>query len=158
MEGETLVYREEPLPLWLRGFAAFLGLGLMTGIPGPFLYHADLTRILPDVLLAVPFVLAPTALGGFFVFLSLCSANELSLDPASRIARHRQFGPLVNRMRHFSFSELTPPEVFMRESSEEAPAPMLRLRLAGRRFEMCGFSDRAGAEHWAGRISRILRG
>ncbi len=156
MQGATLVYREDPLPLWLRCFAAVLGMGLMTCIPGPFLIHADFTRLVPDLLLAVPFILAPVALGGFFVFLSLSSAGELRLDPASGMATHRLFGPLVNRTRYFPLSNLSSPEVFLRENSEEGPSPILRLRLPRGRIDMVCFDNLAGAEAWAARIRTIL--
>ena len=158
MQGATLVYREDPLPLWLRGFAAVLGVGLMIGIPGPFPIHADLTRLMPDLLLAVPFILAPLALGGFFVFLSLCSARELWLDPSSRMATDRLRGPLVNKTRHIPLSDFSPPHVFLRESSEEGPSPILRLRLPNRRIDMVCFDSLAEAEQWAVRIRAILGG
>ena len=156
-DGDAIVYRERPLPLALRLFAGFLGLGIAIVIPTPFIIHADWTTLSPSLALAAASIVAPLLIGPFFVVIALASATELRLDPATGWADRRQWGPVINRRDRFRLSEMAAPEVIMRESSEDGPFPILRLNLPARgKLDMACFADQAEAEHWRDRIARVL--
>lgn len=159
IHGRAIVYREKPLPLWLRVFAIFLGVGLATVIPASFLIHADWARWLPTLPLAFVFCLVPVVAGAVFVYIGLVSATLLRLDPVTGLATRTLMGPLVNRTETFRLDALEMPVVVMHEASEEAPFPLLRLKLAkSRTVEMACFSDRAEADKWCGRIKQLMAG
>ena len=155
MEGDVLVYRER-LPLWQRAVAIVLGITVAVGIPAVFLVLADWTQLTQTLLLAVPFIVFPIALGGFFVFMGLVSATRLRMDPNSGLAERQLFGPVINRTDRFPLSEVKPPDIFLRRSREEDSMPVLRLSLPRGCIEMMCFCDLADAQAWEAQINRIL--
>jgi len=155
-DGAAIIYRERPLPLWLRAFAVFLGVGLATVIPTPFIIHADWTVFSPVLVLAALCIVTPIALGAFFVFLGFVSATDLRLDPAAGVAERSLRGPIVNRKDRFSLSEISKPEVVMRDS-EDGKFPILKLRLPRGRVEMACFDSEAEARAWCSQINLLLR-
>jgi len=156
-DGKAIIYREKRIHPALRMFAVFLGLGLATVIPAPFVMHAQWGTPSPILLLAAFCIVFPIAVGALFVLIGLASSTELRLDPATRRAERRLRGPIVNRHESFRFSEMPAPEVVMCHNSEDGPFPILRLPLPrGRRLDMACFANRAEAEAWRDRIARPL--
>lgn len=155
-QGRAIVYREEPLPLWLRAFILFLGLGLATAIPAPLVMHADWTTLWPTLPLAFVFGFVPIAAGALFLCIGLVSATTMRLDPVTGLATRILRGPVVNRTERFRLDTLALPVVSMHEATEEPPFPVLRLELPrGGAVERACFSDRAEAEAWRERIVRL---
>jgi hypothetical protein len=155
-DGAAIVYRQDS-PSWsFRLFAIFLGLGLATCIPLPFIVHTDWLNPSPVLLLAVACIVFPIFVGGVFVLMGTASATELRLDPVTGRAERELRGPIVNRRDSFRLSDIAPPDLIMRDS-EDGSFPILRLRLPNRsRIEMACFVDRADAERWRESITRIL--
>lgn len=157
LDGETIVYREQQLPLLLRLFTLVLGLALATMIPIPFIIHADWTTPSLVLLVAALCIVAPILLGSFFVLISLVSATELRLDPTTGWADRTLRGPIINKKDRFRLSEMSPPEAFMRDTDDD-PIAILRLRLPGRRWkiDMPGFSSLADAQRWRDLITQAI--
>lgn len=156
VEGETIIYSEQQLPLLLRLFVLILGLCVATGIPLPFLIHADWRSPDPTLVLAVIFIVFPLAVGGFLVAVSLWSASEVRLDPRAGRAERTLRGPILNRDEEFPLSDLSLSEVVMRDS-DDGPYPLLRLTLPrGLPIDIACFTNRAEAERWQSRIAATL--
>lgn len=159
VDGNAIIYKEKPLNPVLRAFIVVLGLGLATVTPAPFIIHADWGTLSPTLVLAVFCILFPVAVGAAFVGIGLVSATELRLDPATGRVDRALRGPVLNRRDSFRLSDFTPPEVVMNHNSEDGPFPVLRLRLPnGRSLDMACFSDRAEADLWRDRITRLIAG
>lgn len=152
-----ITYREAQLPMALRLFTIFLGLGIAIGIPCAWTGNASLSDPPPILLLLAMVTLVSVGFGGFFVFLGLVSASELRIDPAlPHVARIRR-GPVLNDTRLIPRAAFGPPVVWMKDS-EDGPFPILRLPLQGcRRIEMACFDSRAEAESWRDLIAGALR-
>lgn len=154
-DDDAITYRETPLPLWLRAFAIFLGVGLATVIPTPFIIHADWTNFSPVLILAAVCIVAPIAIGAFFIFVGFSSANYLRLDPVTGFAERVLKGPIINRKDRFPLSQIGAPEVIMHDS-EDGPFPILRLPLPSGRIEMACFESIGEAHAWEKQIKRLL--
>lgn len=157
MEGPMIRYREVPLHPAIRAFAVFLGLGIATLIPLPFLMHAHWGMSAPMLLLVAACVVFPLILGPFFVLIGLVSATDLRLDPVTGRAIRTLRGPVVNRQDSFALAELSLDQVVMRDS-EDGPFPVLRLRLPGWRrwLDIACFDSRAEAEAWRARLLSVI--
>src|SRR5690606_546242 len=75
-----ITYREAQLPVALRLFTIFLGLGIAIGIPCAWTANASLSDPPPILILLAVVTLVSVGFGGFFVFLGLVSASELRID------------------------------------------------------------------------------
>lgn len=149
-------YRETPMPISLRLFSFVLGLGLALVTPAPFILHTDWTAPSLTWILACVCIVAPVALGCFFVTVSFASATEFRLDVERRRAVRTITGPIFNRNEIYQFSEIAPPILVMRDS-DDGPYPVLRMHLPRRPVvEFVDFVGRAEAETWQTRITTVL--
>lgn len=159
MDGPAILYSEDQLPLGIRLVTLLLGAGLAIAIPVPFLVHADWTTPSFTLLLAALFIVVPMAAGLFFIRIALVSAADLRLDPATGQVTRKLRGPVVNRVEHFPLTALAPPTAFMRDSIEDQPFPILRLRLpTGSAIDICCCRDLAEAKSWRDRIAAMTAG
>ena len=154
-DGEAIVFREEPLPLWLRAFTLFLGSGLAFVGSTPFMVHPDWTDFSPVLIVAALFIVVMIAAGAFFIVIGLFSATDLRLDPVTGHADRYLRGPIVNRHDRFPLSRVAPPDLIMRDS-EDGPYPILKLKLPRGRVEMACFDNEAEARAWCARIEGVL--
>ena len=155
-EGRAIIYRETPLPLGLRLFILLIGLSVGIGVPLPFVVHAAWGTPDPVLLLAIVFILAPLAFGGFLVACALWSASDVRLDPEAGRAERTLRGPIVNRHESFPLGDVAVSEVVMRDS-DDGPWPLLRLLLPrGRKLDITCFTSRDEAEAWRARIAATL--
>lgn len=135
--GATFVRYRQRLPLALRLFAGFLGLGIGTAIPAPFLIHMRWTTPPLSLVLAVAAILASVAFGLFLIVFALAPVADLRIDGESGMVTLDSRGPLGRRARRWPLKQLLPPEVLRREG-EDGPFAVLRLHLPGwpRRIDM----------------------
>lgn len=157
-DRHIITFRQKQPPLLLRLFAIFLGLGISTVIPAPFIIHADWGNWSPSLLLALLCIVIPPVIGCLFIVIGLVSATALRIDAATGEVTRTMRGPILRRNERYPLASIAPPELVMRDS-EDGPYPILRLRLPQWPLvEMCDFANRAEAEHWQNRITRMLQG
>jgi len=153
-----ITYREAQLPVLLRLFTVFLGLSIVIGIPYAWTANASLSDPPPILLLLAVVTLVSVGFGGFFVFLGLVSASELRIDPALPLVTRIRRGPVLNDTTLIPRAAFGPPDVWMKDSVDDGPFPILRLPLQDRRrIEMACFDSRAEAEAWRDLIATALR-
>ncbi len=156
MDQGIITSREAPLPLALRFFAAFLGIGIGTMIPLAWLVNVSDQTSAPVLVLVAAVVLASVAFGVFLIFVSLASATELRIDPAQASVLSTRRGPLVNDRLEIPRKNFGPPAVVMHDS-EDGPFPILTLPVQGRRrLQLMDFDSRAEAEAWRDLIAKAL--
>ncbi|MFC4254157.1 hypothetical protein GRI97_01890 [Altererythrobacter xixiisoli] len=157
-DRHSIIVLQKPLPLMLRIFAVFLGLGIATVIPAPFIIHADWSQWSPTLLVVVLCIAVPPVIGCVFILIGLSSATELRIDAERREITRIMRGPVYRRRDCYPFAGMQPPELIMRDS-EDGPYPILRWRLPQWPVaEMCDFAHREEAEYWQGRIGQMLQG
>lgn len=157
MDQGRITCRQTPLPLPLRLFIGFLGIGIGTVIPGAWISNVTAASPVPVLLLVALVTAVSVAFGVFLITVSLVSATELRIDPRGAATRIRR-GPLLNDSVPIPRSAFGPPEVVMRDSVEDGPFPILRLPVQGhRRMEFTCFDTRAEAEAWRDLITQALR-
>lgn len=158
IEQGIITSRETPLPLALRLFAAFLGIGIGTVIPLAWLANAQAQTRAPVLVLLAVVVLVSVVFGAFLIFLSLSSRTEMRIDPAQPMVLRIRRGPILNDRTEIPRGCFGTPVVTMRDS-EDGPFPVLTLPVQGRRrIQLAGFDSRAEAEAWRDLIARALSG
>lgn len=155
IEGDAIICEERPLPIGLRLFILFLGIGLALIVPVTFLIEASGAAFSVGPVVMMAFIAAFMALGLFLLRVALASAIRIRLDPQTGRASRRMRGPFGSRSDSFALGDLPLPESFMRDSVEDGPFAILRLRMPkGRAIEVaCG--SRLEAEMWRDHIARL---
>jgi hypothetical protein len=152
-----LVYREEPLSILARLFAATIGLSMFVG--GAI--FASLGRWMPPAwtdVIALVAILAFAAVGVVGLLIAFCGRKTLDFDGERRTIARRVVAPIGRWRDEIPFDRVTGVELHVRQT-EDGPFPLVRLRVADERrpVELAGFDTPDEADRWRERIAALVR-
>ena len=151
-----LLYREEPLSIFARLFAAAIGLSMFAG--GAI--FASLGRWMPPAwtdAIALAAILAFAGVGAVCLLVAFCSRKTLDFNVERRAIARDVVAPIGRWRDEIPFDRVTKVELHVRQT-EDGPFPLVRLRLAGERgpIELAGFDTPEQAERWRQKIAALV--